>query len=136
MRFQINKHLSYNLWTKYTRRLHLRSRFNLTTINPLETAGLGKIFHIFVASEGMLQMLPLILENSPFPHINAVFLNKIPSEIRTFSCFFNSFLTEVLSLQSKSEDWFLYDRDLRHERVKCMYSSCCLGSKTISLQTA
>ena len=38
---------------------------------------------------------------------------------------FNSFLTEVLSyrtqstdLQSKSMDSVLYDRDLRHERVK------------------
>ena len=117
MRFQINKHLSYNLWTKYTRHLHLRSRFNLTTINPLETVGLGKIFHIFVASEGMLQMLPLIIENSPFTYINAVFLNKIPLEIRNFSCFLNSFLTEVLSLQSKSMDWFLYGRGLRRERV-------------------
>ena len=36
----------------------------------------------------------------------------------------NSFMTESLSnrnqsidLQSKSMDWFLYDRDLRHEKV-------------------
>ena len=49
----------------------LRYRFNLTTINPLETAGLGKILHILVASTGMLQMLPLILVNSPFPCIIA-----------------------------------------------------------------
>ena len=38
---------------------------------------------------------------------------------------FNSFMTEVRSyrkqsidLQSKSMEWFLYDTDLRHERVK------------------
>ena len=35
---------------------------------------------------------------------------------------FNSFMTEVptisTDLQNKSMDWFLYDRDLRHERVK------------------
>ena len=32
-------------------------------INPLEPAGLGEIMNIFAASMGMLQMLPLILEN-------------------------------------------------------------------------
>ena len=38
---------------------------------------------------------------------------------------FNSFMTEVpvyrnqsIDLQRKSMDWFLYDRDLHHERVK------------------
>ena len=37
---------------------------------------------------------------------------------------FNSFMTEVparnqsVDLSSKSMDWFLYGRDLRHERVK------------------
>ena len=30
----------------------------------------------------------------------------------------NSFMTEVPDLQSKSMDWFLYDRDLPHERVQ------------------
>ena len=32
--------------------------------------------------------------------------------------FFNSFMTEVptIDLLCKSIDWFLYDRDLRHER--------------------
>ena len=55
---------------KYTWPLYLRSRFNLTTINPLEIAGLGKMLHIFAGSAAMLlQMLPLILENSPFPCI-------------------------------------------------------------------
>ena len=31
---------------------------------------------------------------------------------------FNSCMTEVRITHSKSVDWFLYDRDLRHERVK------------------
>ena len=31
--------------------------------------------------------------------------------------FINSFMTEVPYFQRKSMDWFLYDRDLRHERV-------------------
>ena len=38
---------------------------------------------------------------------------------------FNSFISEVpivykqvIDLQSKSMDWFLYDKDLHHERVK------------------
>ena len=39
--------------SKYTGPLYLRSLFSLTSINPLETAGLGKILNIFVASMGM-----------------------------------------------------------------------------------
>ena len=31
---------------------------------------------------------------------------------------FNFFMMEAPIMQSKSMDWFLYDRDLRHERVK------------------
>ena len=27
-------------------------------------------------------------------------------------------------LQSKSVDWYLYDRDLRHERVKALLLTC------------
>ena len=42
--------------SKYTWPLYLRSGFNLTTINPLETAGLGEMLHIFATSTGMLQM--------------------------------------------------------------------------------
>ena len=40
--------------------------------------------HIFATSMGMLQVLPLILENPPFPCITAIFLIKILLEIRTF----------------------------------------------------
>ena len=43
---------------------------------------------------------------------------------------FNSFMTAVpiiknqsIGLQSKSKNWFLYDRDLRHERVKAFAAS-------------
>ena len=37
------------------------------TVNPLETSGLSRILHIFAASMPKLQILLLILENSPFP---------------------------------------------------------------------
>ena len=73
--------------------MYFRSRYNLTTINPLETAGLGRILHTFAGSMSILQILPLILENSPFPCIIAIFLNKILLEIKTFSIFFKSFQT-------------------------------------------
>ena len=66
--------------SRYAWPLYLRTLFNLTTINPLETADLGKILHTFVASMGTLQMLPLILENSPFPCINAIFLNYLGNQ--------------------------------------------------------
>ena len=59
-------------------------------------ADLGKILHIFAASMGMLQMLPLILENSPFPCIIAIFWNKLLLEIRTFSNFFKFFKSVLL----------------------------------------
>ena len=41
---------------------------------------------------------------------------------------FNSFVTEVpiIDLQSKSMDWFLYNRDLRQERVKSDWSKTLL----------
>ena len=79
------------LFNRLHRSWYLRSRFNLTTVNPLETAGLGKIFHIFAASIGLLQVLPLIFENSAFSCIIAIFLNKILLEIKAFSNFFKAF---------------------------------------------
>ena len=36
--------------------VYLRSLSSLTTVNPLETAGRGKILHLFADSMGMLQM--------------------------------------------------------------------------------
>ena len=41
----------------------------------------------------------------------------------------NSFMTDVFitnkpDLQSKSMDWFLYDRDLRHETVNALLLVC------------
>ena len=59
------------------------------TINPLETVGLGKILHIFAAFLLMLKVFPLILENSSFPCIIAIVLNKIPLEIKSLSNFLN-----------------------------------------------
>ena len=45
-------------------------------------------------------------------------------ELAIIEAVINSFMTEIsiyrdqsIDLQSKSVDWFLYDRDLRHERV-------------------
>ena len=41
----------------------------------------------------------------------------------------NSFMTDVFitkkpDLQSKTMDWFLYDKDLRHERVNALLLVC------------
>ena len=58
--------------SKYAWSLYLISFFILTTINCLETAGVGKKLHIFGAYMGMLHMLPLILKNSPFSYIIAI----------------------------------------------------------------
>ena len=41
--------------------------------NLFEPAGLGKILHIFAVSMGILQILPLIFTNFPFPWIMANF---------------------------------------------------------------
>ena len=77
-------------WFEVCITLYLRSLFNLTKINPLETGGHDKILHTFQVSIRTLQMLPLILENSTFPCIIAIFLNKILSEIKTLSNFFKT----------------------------------------------
>ena len=42
---------------------------------------------MFRAFVRMLQMLALILENSPFSCIIGIFLNKVLLEIKTFSSF-------------------------------------------------
>ena len=60
-------------------------------VNTLETGGLSKLLHIIAASIGNLQLLTLILENSLFPCINDIFLNKILLEIKTFLNFFKLF---------------------------------------------
>ena len=54
----------------------------------METAGVGQILHTFVVSIGTLQMLPLILENSPFPCDIAIFLNVF-WELKLFLIFLN-----------------------------------------------
>ena len=60
-------------------------------VNTLETGGLSKLLHIIAASIGNLQLLTLILENSLFPCIDDIFLNKILLEIKTFLNFFKLF---------------------------------------------
>ena len=77
------------------------------TINHMETAGLGKMWHIFAASLGMLQMLSLILENSPFLYIVVISLNKILMKVKTCCSFFKSFnssgiRSNVILLQTAS----------------------------------
>ena len=77
--------------SKYTFPFYIRSRFNLTTINLLESSGVHKILHVYAAS---VAMFPLFLENSPFAGIFAIFLNEILLKIKTFSIsskLFNSF---------------------------------------------
>ena len=72
----------------------------LTTINPNETAALGKILYILAASMEMLQMLSLILKNSVFQCIISTFLNKIVLEITTFSNFFKFFNLSVIEYKA------------------------------------
>ena len=77
MRFQISQSPVYNLWTNWFEIYmtpYSRSRFSLTKINPLETAGLGKILHKFAISIGTLQILCLISENSSIPRTIAIFV--------------------------------------------------------------
>ena len=82
--------------SNYTLPLYLRSLFSLTTANPLETASLDKILHVFAASMRMLQMLSLILKIHLF-NVLLLFLNKLLLEIRTFS--------NVLKIFNSSDIW-------------------------------
>ena len=63
MVFQITKRLVYDMWANcfkiYMNPYLICPSFNLITINPLRTASLGRILHIFVAFIGTLQMLHL-----------------------------------------------------------------------------
>ena len=70
--------------SKYTFPFYIRPRFNSTTINPLKSSGLGKILHVSTASADMLHMLPLFLENLPFPCIIAIFLTKFSWKLILF----------------------------------------------------
>lgn len=60
-------------------------------VNTLEIGGPSKLLYTIAASIGNLEMLTLILENSLFPCINDIFLNKIFLEIKTFLNFFKLF---------------------------------------------
>ena len=70
-------------------RLYLRFRFDFTTINPFESADLGKMLHIFAASMGILQILPLIFANSTFPCIIAFFEMLLSWKLRFLLIFSN-----------------------------------------------
>lgn len=61
----------------------------LITTNPLKTADLLKMLHIFAVSTGILLIIPLILQNSLFSYIISSFLNKIILKIKTFYIFFH-----------------------------------------------
>ena len=87
MRFKMSKYLVWMCgWTgsKYTWLLYFRFRFNLKTINPLETADLVKILHMFAASMAVLQVLLLFLRSSSY------LLKQNSSGKKTFSVFFKS----------------------------------------------
>ena len=64
----------------------------------MESAGLSKIYYIFAAATGIMQMLPFILENLPFPFTIAIFLNEVFLEIKSFSIFSNRFTHLFLNL--------------------------------------
>ena len=42
-----------------------------------------------------------------------------------------SYGNQSIDLQSKSMDWFLHDRDLRHERVKVIYTKILMISEKV-----
>ena len=42
--------------SKYTFPFYIRSRFNLTTINLLESSGVHKILHVYAASVAMFPL--------------------------------------------------------------------------------
>ena len=98
--------------SNYTLPLYLRSLFSLTTTNPLETASLDKILHVFAASMRMLQMLSLILKIHLF-NVLLLFLNKFLLEIRTFS--------NVLKIFNSSDIW---DREPFYCRLLDMEFHC------------
>ena len=75
--------------------LYLRPRLNWTVINPLETESLDKILLIFSVYMGMLQALPLFLENSQIPCIIAIFWSKSLLEIKTILNFFIFYLNGI-----------------------------------------
>ena len=102
--------------SNYTLPLYLRSLFSLTTTNPLETASLDKILHVFAASMRMLQMLSLILKIHLF-NVLLLFLNKLLLEIRTFS--------NVLKIFNSSDIW---DREPFYCRLLDMEFHCIKSS--------
>ena len=64
---------------------YIWSLFNFIAISPLQSVGLGKILHISADYVGKLRKFSFIFENTPFPCIIAIFLNKILFEIKILS---------------------------------------------------
>ena len=75
----------WRIGLKHTWPLYLKFHFNWAIINPLETASLGKMFNIFAVLLECCKMLPLIIKNSPFLCIIAIFLNNNLWKIRCLS---------------------------------------------------
>ena len=61
--------------------------------------------------------------NSALRHVRTDFRSMM-SEGRFNSFMMDVFIIKKQDLQSKSMDWFLYDRDLRHERVNALLLVC------------
>ena len=77
--------------TKYTQPLYLRSRFSLTTMSPLESAGFCETISTSADLMSTLHIVLLILKIFPFTCIIVIFLNKIISDIKIFSKRLRSF---------------------------------------------
>ena len=61
--------------------------------------------------------------NSTLRHVRTGFRSMI-SEGRLNSFMLDFFIIKKPGLQNKSMNWFLYDRDLRHERVNALLLVC------------
>ena len=77
IRFQISKGLVYSVWTNWFK-IHMAPAFKIPfSINPWKLLTLAKYcIYLQLLWERYIQMLPLIIENSPFPCIIAIFLSK------------------------------------------------------------
>ena len=86
------------------------------------------LIHLLQIAFTLLEIFIMTSSNSNFIHC---FSDKWSMLLHCYihqQNLFNFFMTEVtiyrnqwIDLLSKSMDWFLYDRDLRHERVKALF---------------
>ena len=58
-------------------------------------------------------------------------MDRLEGNINSFATEGISYRNQSMDLKSKSVDWFLYDRDLRHERVNFHRRKLILSTKLI-----